>query len=425
MVPLQPNYIAGSKSGFINYQKPFMTPDDAYQTLENALVYRDRVIERPGLKLFGRLKRGFIALAAGTLTTTFNTSTFNIFTKAGVGNVPEPGAELTPGNISEIVIVIGGITLTDNSGTGILVVTGSPPPPILSASVNYATGAITLVSTTTWGPYPITLTFNYYPGLPVTGIATLETGNINEENTIFFDTTYAYTNPSGLYEAFQEFIPGTTWAGDPTGFNFFQTTNWIGSDTSVRVFFATNFVPNAGNPMRYTDSTNWFLFAPPVSATPTTSPPNLFLYSALILIPYYGRLLALNTWEGNGATVPPNLNPGNPGSSVNYFSRCRFSQVGSPIELGPDGNIIAWRSDIFGRGGFIDAPTDEAITSAIFHKNTLIVGFEHSTDFHLSGNAFLQISVVSLLMLLSYLMKEFFKLVIGLLWLPQQLVLNV
>jgi hypothetical protein len=87
-----------------------------------------------------------------------------------------------------------------------------------------------------------------------------------------------------------------------------------------------------------------------------------FLFTARILIPYYGRLLALNTYEGT--TV---------GTAINIFNRCRFSQIGNPIQQD------AWRSDIFGKGGFIDAPTNEEIVNATFYKNTLIVFFERST----------------------------------------------
>lgn len=87
-----------------------------------------------------------------------------------------------------------------------------------------------------------------------------------------------------------------------------------------------------------------------------------YLFTSLILIPYYGRLLALNVWEG--ATV---------GGAINYFNRCRFSQIGDPTQQD------AWRSDVFGKGGFLDAPTNEAITGATFYKNTLIVSFERST----------------------------------------------
>lgn len=87
-----------------------------------------------------------------------------------------------------------------------------------------------------------------------------------------------------------------------------------------------------------------------------------YLFTARILIPYYGRLLAFNTWEGETS-----------GGAINYYNRCRFSQVGDPIQQD------AWRSDVFGKGGFLDAPTNEAITGATFYKNTLIVSFERST----------------------------------------------
>jgi len=86
------------------------------------------------------------------------------------------------------------------------------------------------------------------------------------------------------------------------------------------------------------------------------------LYSSRILIPYYGRLLALNTFEGTSRAT-----------SVQYFNRCRFSQIGDPTQSG------AWDSTIFGRGGYIDAPTNEEIISAVFYKNTLIIFFERST----------------------------------------------
>src|SRR5208337_2759281 len=73
-------------------------------------------------------------------------------------------------------------------------------------------------------------------------------------------------------------------------------------------------------------------------------------------------LLALNVFEGS-----------NVANAVNIYNRCRFSQVGSPIDTN------AWRTDIFGRGGFIDAPTNEMITGCTFLNNTLIVFFEDTT----------------------------------------------
>lgn len=55
-----------------------------------------------------------------------------------------------------------------------------------------------------------------------------------------------------------------------------------------------------------------------------------------------------------------------------FVNRCRFSQNGNPIT----GNAFI---ESAGKGGFIDAPTKEAIITAQFIKDRLIVYFERST----------------------------------------------
>lgn len=87
-----------------------------------------------------------------------------------------------------------------------------------------------------------------------------------------------------------------------------------------------------------------------------------FLFQAKIIVPYYGRLLFLNTFEGINANL-----------ATNIYNRCRATQIGNPIERG------AMISTIPGRGIFLDIPINEAIVSAQFYKNTLIVFCERST----------------------------------------------
>ena len=87
-----------------------------------------------------------------------------------------------------------------------------------------------------------------------------------------------------------------------------------------------------------------------------------YLFQAKLIVFYYGRLLAFNVYEGLNA-----------GAATNIFNRCRFSQTGNPLQQD------AWISSTPGKGGFIDAPTNESIVSARFYKNTLIVFFERST----------------------------------------------
>ena len=353
MQPLNQSYIAGSKSGYINFQKPFLTPDDAYQTLENALVYRDRVIERPGLTYFGRLRRAITAQNAGNISIGgAGSTTINLFSGLLIG---ETDAEIAPGTSSTITITIGAQTLTESTGNGTFVVT--PVGVITAATINYTTWVLTITTNALLAPTAVVVTLKYYPGLPCMGILQLQQADVNNEKTIFFDTKYAYVNLSGANDQFNEYLASpVTWNGSNS--DFFYGTNWIGSNAYQRLFFVTNFKNDIASAMRYTDDATWTNFIPAVDGTN-------YLTQARILIPYYGRLLALNTYEGNSNV--------NFAGSQNYFARCRFSQIGDPTAAD------AWRSDQFGKGGFIDAPTDEAIVSAIFFKNTLIVGFEAST----------------------------------------------
>jgi hypothetical protein len=104
----------------------------------------------------------------------------------------------------------------------------------------------------------------------------------------------------------------------------------------------------------------WVDFQPSVTGGTT-------LDKCLMILPYKGRLVALNTVE-NG---------------VNYFSRARWCQLGTPFVNNPPGGFTsqadAWRSDIVGKGGFFDADTSERIVSAQIIQDTLIVAFQFST----------------------------------------------
>lgn len=342
MNSLQQIYISGSKSGLLNNVKPFLIPEDAFSTLENAYVWRDRVKKREGIKLVGRLRRVLIAQALGN-TDGAGDFSGNIIAILGL----EATSQIEVGSIE---VTVGAQVFVETGSNGALTNGGSG-----TGSINYQTGDLTINTDPNLAATPVTITFNYFPSLPVMGIWQREIPSINNEQTIFWDTKYAYID-AGL--GFEEFLPltATTWSG--TDADFFWATNYRGSDASIRLFFVTNFVNNAANAIRYTDGTTWTAFNPLISATDN-------LYQAKILIPYYGRLLALNTYEGTTA--------GGYAGSSNFFNRCRFSQIGSPVA------VDAWRSDQFGKGGFIDAPVNEDIISATFYKNTLIVGFERST----------------------------------------------
>lgn len=252
----------------------------------------------------------------------------------------------------------GTIVFTDN-GNGTL----SSTTPGNSGVINYMTGNVTLIHTAGAG-VDVNITFSYFPSLPVMGIIKRDVPIIGVDSTVFFDTKYAYQYAGG----FVELVPGTTWTGKNT--NFFCGANYQGSTPDLRYFFVTNgnidISSSLYDPIRYYNNSTWTDLQPLVSATDT-------LWQALILIPYYGRMVALNTWEGPTS--------GTYTGAKNFFARCRFSQLGDPTQPGSTGPYVpgSWASDVFGKGGFIDAPTNEAIVGAAFFRNTLIVFFEYST----------------------------------------------
>lgn len=341
---MQPIFIAGYDSGLTKNKKPFLLVDKAFETLDNAFVYRERVVKIDGNTLVGRLRRFF----SGTLGLSGASpwAILNIYSTFVPPIVPEATAEIQPGSVIITVQAGPDIVFTDQ-GNGTL----TSPTAGASGTINYLNGDVVLTSTIQpLGGFATTVVFAYYPTLPVMGLPQRELPAINAEQTIAFDTTYAY-----IYNGtnWQEFIPGTTWSG--TNSDFFWSTNYRGTLASTRLFFTTNFVNDANNPIRYTDGTTWTAFAPAVSATEN-------LWQARIIVPYYGALIFLNTYEGVSRVA-----------STNYFARATYSQPGNPID------VDAYRRDIFGRGGFVDAPTNERITGAVFFKNTLIVKFEKST----------------------------------------------
>jgi hypothetical protein len=412
--------IGGYPSGGLTQdRKPALLANEAFSELTNAYVFRERTKKRDGEVPMGRLTRSFSSLSignsgaspwtftlyhfgtgvSGTVTgatnanpgvitssnhglqtgmeVTFNgvggmtqlngntytvtkinansfsigvdTTGYGVYTSGGIW-VSQPYAQIIPGTV-----VISIATLATNfidQGNGTL----TNATPGNSGTINYVTGIVTLTTTVGAG-HAATATFSYYPTLPVMGILKRDVSTFGIDSTVFFDTTYAYQYVSG----FQELVAGEVWTGSNT--DFFWAANYQGATPNLRYFFTTNNNINVAtlsyDPIRYYNNSTWTDLQPLVTATNT-------LWQALILIPYYGRLLALNTWEGATAS-------GYTGA-VNFFARCRFSQLGDPTD-----QTNAWRSDIFGRGGFIDAPTNEAIVSAAFFRNTLIVFFEYST----------------------------------------------
>lgn len=342
----QPYYIKAFQTGLEKDKPDFKLMEDAFSTLNDAFIWRERIARKKGYKQIGRLTRLLTAQALGNTTGTPHAG--NIKTTL----VLEANSEIEQGSVTIHVAapnaenytepaVPDGTLVGDGGGTG---------------TINYFTGAFTIVSGAGWGAgQAITIDFNYCPALPCMGLVTRELATINQEQSVAFDTIYVYFW-NAVTERFEEAGGGTTWQGDNT--HFFYAMNYYSATTGGDVMFATNFNKSAmPDPIRYYDNVAaaWNNWLPPIDGAGNE------MHQCRILVRYKGRIVALNTWEG-ATSAAATQNP----------RRARWSWNGDPLAA------TAWRSDTPGLGGYIDAPTSEHIISAGFVRDTLVVGFEQS-----------------------------------------------
>lgn len=428
MAPLIPYYVTAYDKGLINNVKPAWIPDEAFSTLENAFCYRGRILKREGLQLLGRLRRTFANTSVGnsgaspwtfdilaseaikgsiTHITNFNpgavttgephnlvtgqeviisgvggmtqvngqtftitntgansftigvdTTAYGVYTSGGIwADATEPNAEVEPGSVV-ITIQAGPDIIFTDLGTGIL----TSATPGNSGVINYITGVVMLIHTAGAG-VPTVVSFNYFPSLPVMGIMRQETQLLNDDPTMWFDQKYAYVRQT---LGFNEYAPGTTWSGSDS--DFFWGCNYRGANPYDKLLFVTNFFlqtsPALSDPIRYTlapPSAPAWTDLTPLAVTATDS-----IFQARLIVAYYNRLLLLNTWEGTTG--------GGVAMAKNYQNRCRFcTRFESPVLA------ANWATNVFGKGGVIDAPTNEQIVNCMFVKNVLIVQFEQTT----------------------------------------------
>ena len=370
MAGYSPLKITGYTTGLVEQREEFLLPDDAYPSLINAYVWREKLKRKRGFQLLGRLER-FLIISGNTGAGGILTYPFNVFTLFSIDLTVTPNAVLIPGSFS---FLIGNSpyssTFLDN-GMGGFTVTGNANA--AGSSINYVTGDVVLAFNISLGAgLTTTVGMGYYPNLPVMGIRTRELQNSANDETIFFDQVYAYRYNS-TNDRFEEFIPGTTWNAaelDYTGTNFFWSTNYWVSDgvifsmsSGTKLFWVTN--GSGGNsttdPVRITDGITWVDFNP---STWSQIDATNFLTNFLCMLPFRGRMLTFNTWEGPLAS-----------NSTNFSNRIRWSTIGNPFipySAGPPATG-SWRDDIRGQGGFLDIPTSEDIVSVGFVRDNLVI----------------------------------------------------
>lgn len=323
-MPLKSYLIAPFNSGLQNNIEAWLTPEDAFQYLQNAYVWRGRVKKRFGTDYIG----------SNMLTSRLR---YNIGTTDGSGDI----STTAPGTIFAIgqMFSIGDEIFTVYQD-GALYSTGSG-----SGTFNNSNGAVVIT-----GASANTIVY-YYPSQPVMGLRTRETSNNNYEDLIAFDTQFSYRRVGGAWVQ----VDSTTWSGDNS--DFFWTVNYRGASNYDKNLYAVN----------YTDADN-IKYLPSTTNTWTTLRPQLdsgatrYLDTAKIIVGFKDRLICLNTRETTGGNVQ------------SFVNRARFSQNGDPTSA-----TTSWLDDTPGVGGYIDCSTAQAINTVEFIKDRMIVYFERST----------------------------------------------
>ena len=347
-MPAKRFLIAPLNSGLQNDITPWLIPDDAFAQLRNMYLFRNRLRKRFGSKytfpattptdgteqLYSRLRDSIDTVVGGN------------------------AAGVVPGALGAIgqLFSIGDNIFTVYQASGTMYINGTAT----TATFNIATGAYAFTGLAD----PDTTPVYWYPAYPVMGITQFERNAINDEPTYVFDTRYAYTWSDGWNRSDGESTAAASvWSGDDS--NFFWTFSWRGNAASDSIMFVSNFdftdggAPVVSKQMRYIEASNsqWEFFRPRYDAVTVT----LTIFSARVIIAFKDRLLLMNVVEDQTGTL------------VQVGNRCRFSQNGSPIVTAESFLQTG------GRGGFLDAPTQEQIISAEFLRDRLIVFFERST----------------------------------------------
>jgi len=335
-MPQQRFFIGPPQSGLENNYKDWIIPDDAYSKLENAYVWRGSLRKRFGSEWMGQSGSGGKNQTLSRLRIALTPAGLVVTTIANVA-------------IGQMFSIDSDIFTVESIGINDFLLTTSAVTAQLTAANQVTFSAI--AGTVYW-----------YPSLPVMGIETFDTDSINDEFPIAWDTTYSYKYDNG----WERLALGTaTWTGDNA--DFFWATNYRAYTADENVLFATNFV--AADGIRYYNDEainggaiaagTWTKAAFKYSSTATDDD----IVTARIIIYFKDRLVLLNTIEEVGS------------ADKEFPNRCRFSQNGSPFEA----NAWYQAPEAYGKGGYIDAPTTEAIVTAQFLKDRLIVFFERST----------------------------------------------
>ena len=245
--------VANFNTGFETDVEPFLLDNTAFPTLINFYLWRGRARRKRGTFLLGRFQRSIVAQALGNTdgAGSFTGNLISIFSLP----VQSPDAQIVPGTI-DITVGASPQHITDTGGVGNLYRNN-----ILIGTINYSTGAITFVTTALQA---LTITFGYYPVLPVMGLEDREVDRVNFPVLVGFDTrwSYEYDSSTRLWHDTTFYKnTGTPFTFHNQDYQQFWSTNyqgamWVTNNTPGNHFLTVTSVIAAGPLSNVTTSVN-------------------------------------------------------------------------------------------------------------------------------------------------------------------------
>lgn len=345
----QPFLISEFKTGLYDYLQPWIRPQDAFEPLEDAYIYRSVLQKRNGSTILGnQLADHKPVMGIMQFQNETNGSIKLVVASTKSAYVYTPGATQDSGTFDPLVTVGGANSIFwKGNATGTI--------PIDTFWTNWAVGPGTVFITDG------TTTVSFDGAGVMTGAAGIfNSGSINYTTgivTITFNGATANTNLS---------VSGTLVTPTPvlggyfsgTIVNFFNWTNWQPTSSVTSLSVSYLYMTNNKDPVTIFDGTN---LARPVFYVNSAS--TVFIKTALDVKTYNNRLLLLR---------PTILGESNAANQDIYYSA-----IFDPF------NFVG---DIAGNGGAISAATGDQIISAEFVRDNLIIAFSNSTwSFQISG----------------------------------------
>ena len=394
--------------------KPWMSPENAFERLDNAYTWRGRVRKRVGSHVmneavditeqqyYTRLRQQSTPILVGTtspagaLAGIVPGGRYGLNQWFTIGAVTFTVTSALAGAQPMTRNPAGGTTHTFNIGTGAYNFTGEaintpvyfyPNGPMQTDGAGNATGffpgvswqqgqmiSVNIVGATVSYtaasnvPGPVNMISPGVGTFDVTTGAYTIVGSLPNANIFFYPNTPVMgfcTYETGLVNDNPTYAFDTQFAYEFTGaipaWRRLGLAAWTGNETQF--FWSSSwrglddssnilFVTNfnVGDPIRYWDGLIWTDLVPVVST-------GTVLNTCRILVVFQNHLVALNGIE-NGAA---------------FVNRAYWSAYNDPL------TAANWNVDIPGGGGQLDAPTKESIITATIIKNRLIVYCAQST----------------------------------------------